>query len=175
MTVNNNSINFKFEKFNYNYSKTFQQNLYSSNLNNFINQTNYRPSQVVESLFCVDQKGRNGFNSLQAVGVDNLVDHYIISTAVSYCPDDWTDKNNNYSPFELLNSKYLEDLKNGQALFLIDQSVEGYQTPWLWDWFHKKCETYNINPAAIIYLTGNQQCTEQYDSWYTDHVKGQPN
>ena len=174
MTVNNKPINFKFEKFNYNYSKTFQQNLYSSNLNNFINQTNYRPSQVVENLFCVDQRGHNSFNILQAVGINDLADHYIISTAVSYCPDDWTDKNNKCSPFELLNSKYLEDLKNGRALLLIDQSVEGYQTPWLWDWFHKKCETYNINPAAIIYLTGNQRCAEQYDVWHTNYTAGRP-
>ena len=174
MTVNNNFINFKFEKFNYNYSKTFQQNLYANSLTNFTNQTNYRPSQVVESLFCADQGSHNTFNNLQAVDIDDSVDHYIISTAVSYCPDDWTDKNNKYSPFELLNSKYQEDLKNGRALFLIDQSVEGYQTEWLWDWFHKKCKTYNINPAAIIYLTGNQCCTEQYDSWHTAHAKDQP-
>jgi hypothetical protein len=172
MAVNNNYINFKFEKFNYNYSKTFQQNLYANNLANFINQTSYRPSQVVEALFCFDQQGHSSFKNLQAVDIDNLVDHYIISTAVTYSPNDWTKKNS--SPFELLNSKYLEDLKNGRALFLIDQSVEGYQTEWLWDWFHKKCETYNINPAAIIYLTGNQCCTEQYDRWHTAHVKDQP-
>jgi hypothetical protein len=174
MTVNNKPINFKFEKFNYDYSKTFQQNLYASNLTNFINQTNYRPSQVVESLFCVDQRGYNSFNNLQAISINDLANHFIISTAVSYCPDDWTDKNNNYSPFELLNSKYLEDLKNGRALLLIDQSVEGYQTPWLWDWFHKKCKTYNINPSAIIYLTGNQCCAEQYDFWHTKHAADQP-
>jgi hypothetical protein len=53
MTVNNKPINFKFEKFDYNYSKTFQQNLYSGNLANFINQTNYRPSQVVEIYFAL--------------------------------------------------------------------------------------------------------------------------
>jgi hypothetical protein len=173
MTVNNKPINFKFEKFDYNYSKTFQQNLYSSNLANFVNQTNYRPSQVVEHLFCIDQGNQPSFNNLQAIGIDEPSDHYIISTAVSYCPDDWTDKTNKYSPFELLNSKYLEDLQSGRALLLIDQSVEGYQTQWLWEWFHKKCETYNINPSAIIYLTGNQQCAEQYNDWHTEYAKNQ--
>ena len=171
MTVNNKPINFKFEKFDYNYSKTFQQNLYSGNLANFINQKNYRPSQVVEHLFCIDQSNQPSFNNLQAIGIDDLSDYYIISTAVSYCPDDWTDKTNKYSPFELLNSKYLEDLQSGCALLLIDQSVEGYQTQWLWEWFHKKCETYNINPSAIIYLTGNQQCAEQYEDWHTKHAE----
>jgi hypothetical protein len=166
MTVNNKLINFKFEKFDYNYSITFQWNLYAGNLVNFINQKNYRPSQVVESLFHLDQRGHKRFNNLQAVGIDDPVDHYIISTAVLYHPNDWTDKKNKFSPFELLNSKYLEDLKNGRALLLIDQSVEGYQTEWLWDWFHKKCEIYNIDPSAIIYLTGNQLCAEQYDSWH---------
>ncbi len=174
MTVNNKSINFKFEKFNYNYSKTFQQNLYASNLANFIDQINYRPSQVVESLFCLDQGVQNTFNNLRAIDINEPVDHYIISTAVSYCPDDWTDKNNKFSPFELLNSKYLEDLQNGRALFLIDQSVEGYQTEWVWKWFHDKCKNYNIDPRAIIYLTGNQKCTEQYICWYTVYASDQP-
>ena len=174
MTVNNNLVNFKFEKFDYNYSIAFQWNLYSGNIANFINQPNYRPSQVVESLFCADQGNHKSFNNLQAVGIDNPVDHYIISTAVLYHPNDWTDKKNKVSPFELLNTRYLEDLKNGRALFLIDQSVEGYQTEWLWDWFHQKCKTYNISPAAIIYLTGNQQCTEQYEHWHTVHASDQP-
>jgi hypothetical protein len=173
MTVNNKLINFKFEKFDYNYSKTFQWNLYADNLANFVNQKNYRPSQVVESLFCLDQRGHRRFNNLQAIDIDDSVDHYIISTAVSYRPNDWTDKINKFSPFELLNSKYLEDLKNGRALLLIDQSVEGYQTQWLWDWFHKKCEIYNIDPGAIIYLTGNQLCAEQYEYWHAAHAADQ--
>ena len=174
MTVNNKLINFKFEKFDYNYSITFQRNLYSGNFANFINQTNYRPSQVVEHLFCIDQSNRPSFNNLQAIGIDEPSDHYIISTAVSFRPNDWTDKTNKFSPFELLNSKYLEDLQSGRALLLIDQSVEGYQTQWLWEWFHKKCESYNINPSAIIYLTGNQQCTKQYESWHTEYAIDQP-
>ena len=174
MTVNNKLINFKFEKFDYNYSITFQWNLYSGNFANFINQTNYRPSQVVEHLFCIDQSNRPSFNNLQAIGIDEPSDHYIISTAVSFRPNDWTDKTNKFSPFELLNSKYLEDLQSGRALLLIDQSVEGYQTQWLWEWFHKKCESYNINPSAIIYLTGNQQCTKQYESWHTEYAIDQP-
>ena len=171
MTVNNKLINFKFEKFDYNYSITFQWNLYSGNFANFINQTNYRPSQVVEHLFCIDQSNRPSFNNLHAVSIDTPVDHYIISTAVSFHPNDWTDKTNKFSPFELLNSKYLEDLQSGRALLLIDQSVEGYQTQWLWEWFHKKCETYNINPSAIVYLTGNQQCAEQYEDWHAEYAK----
>ena len=102
MTVNNKLINFKFEKFDYNYSITFQRNLYSGNFANFINQTNYRPSQVVEHLFCIDQSNRPSFNNLQAIGIDEPSDHYIISTAVSFRPNDWTDKTNKFSPFELL-------------------------------------------------------------------------
>lgn len=164
MTVPKNYINFKFEKFNYNYSKTFQQNLYLGNLCNFIDQPNYRPSQVVESLFSVDQAGTNNFNDLQAVGINDSTECYIISTAVFYSPHDWANADN--SPFELLNPTYLKDLKSGRALFLIDQSVEGYQTEWLWKWFHDKCKDYEIDPRAIIYLTGNQLCEEQYLQWH---------
>jgi hypothetical protein len=68
-----------------------------------------------------------------------------------------------------LNSKYLEDLKNGRAILLIDQSVEGYQTEWLWEWFHKKCLDYNINPQAIIYITGDQSSLDNYNQWSVDN------
>jgi hypothetical protein len=174
MTVPNNKtyINFKFEKFNYEYSKTFQQNLYSNNLSNFLDQSNHRPSQVVESLFCTDQAGSNSFNNLQAVSSNYPTDHYIVSTAVFYSPHDWAKESN--SPFELLNPVYLEDLKNGRALFLIDQSVEGYQTEWLWEWFHKKCNDYGIDPQAIMYLTGNQLCEQQYSQWHFIHANTLP-
>lgn len=170
MTVlsNNHSIYFKFEKFSYDYSKTFQQNLYINNLNNFVDHPNHRSSQVVESMFCTEQADVSSFSNLQAVDIDYPTAHYIISTAVFYSPHDWATQDN--SLFELLNPIYLKDLKKGLAILLIDQSVEGYQTEWLWAWFHKKCNDYEINPQAIVYLTGNQLGQEQYTQWHENYA-----
>jgi hypothetical protein len=70
-------------------------------------------------------------------------------------------------------------MQDKKALLLIDQSVEGYSTSWLWDWFHKKCNLYKVPPASIIYLTGDQSCIDTYDKWcnennVTDRLKVRP-
>jgi len=102
--------------------------------------------------------------------------NYIISTAVNHSPIDWCGednkglaKNENFpnrkTPLSLLNKKYLKDLREGKALLLLDQSHEGYQTEWLWSWFHNDCEANNVSPRAIIYVTGNCLADEQYQIW----------
>ena len=48
---------------------------------------------------------------------------------------------------------------------MIDQSVEGYNAEWLWEWFHNKCDQHNISPSMIIYATGDQRCEEDYNKW----------
>jgi hypothetical protein len=80
-------------------------------------------------------------------------------------------KNVNYdfalrlSIFSYLNKKYIDDLRNRRAMLLIDQSLEGYQTSWLWDYFHVECENYKINPNSIIYVTGNLMAEQQYKNF----------
>ena len=100
------------------------------------------------------------------VGLTDNLDAYIISACVNHSPDDWT----GYDPkvkslFSHLNSKYLRDLRNGRALLMLDQSFEGYQTSWLWDWFHKECAEWNISPKFIVYVTGNMIADEIYEEW----------
>jgi hypothetical protein len=69
------------------------------------------------------------------------------------------------SIFSYLNKKYLDDLKSKKAMLLIDQSLEGYQIEWLWEYFHNECKNYKISPNAIIYVTGNLIAEELYDTW----------
>ena len=95
---------------------------------------------------------------------------YIISCGVNHSPEDWTGYYENVkSLFSHLNEKYLRDLQNGDAILLIDQSFEGYQTEWLWDWFHKECKEWKISPKQIVYVTGNMVVDEFYDKWATNN------
>jgi len=99
---------------------------------------------------------------------------YIIPTGVNYHPHDWCgpdDKNpksidHRYpvkqTLFDYLSPQYLKDLQNGRAFLLLDQSHEGYQTEWLWSWFHNMCDKYLISPTQIIYVTGNLDSEKQY-------------
>ena len=52
---------------------------------------------------------------------------------------------------------------------MLDQSLEGYQTPWLWEWFHKECKEWNVSPTRIIYVTGNMIADETYEKWAKDN------
>lgn len=75
------------------------------------------------------------------------------------------------SIFSYLDKKYLKDLKSGNAMLLIDQSLEGYQTSWLWNYFHTECEKYKINPNSVIFVTGNLLADRQYVEWIEEEKK----
>ena len=103
---------------------------------------------------------------------------YIIPSAVAHSPIEWCGADNNsngvssaYSHrknlFEYLKPEYYNDVIKGRAFVLLDQSHEGYQPHWLWEWFHNSCDMYNIPPQQIMYCTGNLDCVTQYDEWTT--------
>jgi len=109
---------------------------------------------------------------------------YVISSGVAYSPGDWCGDNKQYPTrkplFSYITGQYLKDLQNGRAFLLLDQAHEGYQTDWLWEWFHINCEKYSISPKQIIYSTGNLNCAEQYTEWanskgITDRLLAMPN
>ena len=94
------------------------------------------------------------------------VENYIITAGVNHSPEDWTGYNPKVkSVFSHLNEKYLRDLRNGKAVLLLDQSFEGYHTPWLFEWFHGECNEWNINPKYVVYVTGNMIVDDVYDNW----------
>jgi hypothetical protein len=67
--------------------------------------------------------------------------------------------------------RYLKDLRKGDAFLLIDSSLEGYHEDWIFDYFHKECEEYNISPNNIIYVTGNSIIKERYKLWLENNEK----
>jgi hypothetical protein len=147
---------------NYSTIKRFSTSPFSSMLirhaRTFENFDNYDLSQVKHSLKPDD------------------FDQYIIATSVNHHPYDWcgpdqfnighrNDRPNVENLFWHLNEKYLHDLRIGKAFLLLDQCHEGYQTDWLWDWFHNSCHEYSVNPRQIIFLTGNMRVEEDYEEW----------
>lgn len=134
----------------------------------------YRFSQVIASIVYY-YRSNNGENELNVEKLESDSEKpYIYPICVAYHPDDWTDASNmlrgervpgKKSIFDYLPTRLLNDMRNRKALLLIDQSVEGYHTGWLWRWLHEKCREYNINPASIIYMSGDQASADNYDKW----------
>jgi hypothetical protein len=107
---------------------------------------------------------------LQYHDMDDNVDRYVISACVNHSPDDWTGYNPRVkSLFSYLNEKYLTDLRRGHALLLLDQSFEGYQTNWLWEWFHDECKEWGVDPKYVVYVTGNMVADDVYKSWANEN------
>lgn len=109
-------------------------------------------------------------NLAKLYSVDQKPKPYIIPTGVNHHPNDWTGSeyafaNQRIFSLNFLNKKQLKDVKEGKAMIMYDQSLEGYQTTWLWDHFHKECKDFDISPAAVIYVTGNMIARDQYSTW----------
>jgi hypothetical protein len=101
---------------------------------------------------------------------DSKPEKYIIPLGVHNDPHNWgggkTSKYEDYeSLFDLLDSDYLEDLKNEKAFLLIDSSFEGYHDDWIFEFFHIECKERNINPNYIIFVTGNSIVEDCYSDW----------
>ena len=83
---------------------------------------------------------------------------------------------NKKSLLSYISEKYLADIKIGKAFLLIDQSFEGYQTSWLWDFFHTHCKQYDVPPSSIIYVTGNMIADETYEKFcYENDIQDKMN
>jgi len=119
-------------------------------------------------------------NSLRVVSTPPENEKYIVPVGVAHSPYDWCGpdqfgnggddaKPNKKSLFAFISETLLKDMQEGRAYLLIDQTHEGYQTDWLWQWFHNNCTQYQIDPRQIIYLTGNMDAEKQYKSWADSH------
>lgn len=101
---------------------------------------------------------------------DSKPEKYIIPLGVHNDPHNWgggtKSKYKDYeSLFDLLDSDYLEDIKNEKAFLLIDSSFEGYHDDWIFEFFHTECGERNINPNYIIFVTGNSIVEDCYSDW----------
>ena len=93
-------------------------------------------------------------------------DHYLIFSGLRINPDDWAGWGEDQQPF----IKYLSDankqkMREGKALLLLDQTLEGYHDERLWPWFHKVMEEENLPIESLIYNTGNLLAPKQYENY----------
>lgn len=98
----------------------------------------------------------------------NRPDYFLIPVGVNHSPNDWAGggfSGDRKSCLSHLSDDYLRYVRKGKAMLMFDQTLEGYQTPWLWKYFHDDCISHNINPASIIYITGNLLAESQYLGW----------
>jgi hypothetical protein len=97
---------------------------------------------------------------------------YVIGVGVAQSPEEWCGapylsqrQIKRECLFSFLNERYLEDMKTGKAILVIDQSHEGYQSEWLWDWFHQAMSKFSLPSGSVIYVTGNLLANNQYQTW----------
>lgn len=144
-----------------------------TNLKNFINCNDVNRSGIsrfgtapIISPTHIYYSSKNIHDELKYFDVGDDVKDYIIASCVNHSPDDWTGFDPKVKSFFYhLNEKYLRDLRNNEAYLLLDQSLEGYQTSWLWDYFHNQCKEFEVCPTRIIYVTGNMIADVTYKAW----------
>jgi len=100
----------------------------------------------------------------------NFNTNHLISIGVGTRPQLWCNFNKNL--FKNLSTKQLKTLQQKKSIFLIDQSLEGYSTSWLWDWFHKTCIDFKVNPNCVIYITGDLNAEQNYKKFvFNNNIK----
>jgi hypothetical protein len=129
---------------------------------NFLNCKDINPSGIRR--FGTSPFAMKLINTGKAYKFDNVYrpENYIISASVNHSPNDWAKEEGCIS---YINRKQLTDVRDGRAMILLDQTLEGYQTTWLWEYLHNDCKRNNINPRSLIYVTGNMLAAEQYQEW----------
>lgn len=139
------------------------------------------PDKFENFLSCpdVNDSGIRRFHSSPVVGalkdkntysINHMPDYGIIPTAGSHDPDDWAGwpfakSIRRDSLFYYLHDRYKARMREGKALLLIDQTLEGYQTEWLWEFFHSNFGVHDIPPESVVYITGNLRAEEDYAAW----------
>lgn len=108
-----------------------------------------------------------GIRNIKGIQYQSLAqrsNNYIFATGVNHNPLDWTgyQRDDIKNIFDCIPRKVYKDLRKGTAMFLIDQSLEGYHTDWLFDFIYKNCKQHRINPRQIVYVSGNLLLEKQH-------------
>jgi len=80
---------------------------------------------------------------------------YAFPVGCFHAPRQWA-----RDPFAYVPEPVLRDAQRGRVLFIFDQSQEGNADPDLWSWFYRTCAVYGIDPARVVYLTGDARAEE---------------
>lgn len=142
------------------------------------------PSMTSINIICQGKDsprfGALGIADCVFVPVDRLCDvpEYYIATNVASHPNQWTgyidglekhlpecDQPDRANLFECIMPECLADLQSGKAYLLLDQTHEGYNAPWLWEWFYLSIKKYNIPSNNVIYITGDMLSPDLHQAY----------
>lgn len=111
------------------------------------------------------------------------LDNYFIATNVASHPNQWTgeiegvekqllpgDIPDRSNLFENMIPECLADLQSGKAFLLLDQTHEGYNAHWLWQWFYKSITKYKISAKQIIFITGDLQSPDLHTKYCEENL-----
>ena len=91
---------------------------------------------------------------------------YLIPVGVHEAPRVWAGYTGKYdSIFNLLNETYLKHLREGRAYILFDNTLEGYHSDRMFEFFNDECNRLKINHDNVILLTGNAQLEDRAEEW----------
>ena len=109
--------------------------------------------------------------------IDEL-SRYLVAINVAGQPGQWTgeleglykslhhrDMPERKNLFECIQPTVFEDLKAGRCVLLIDQTHEGYNAPWLWEWFYGSLSKYGVSSDNVIYVTGDLLSPDLHSEW----------
>jgi len=157
-------------------------NFIFEDLENYKNLISYTdelgPHRFISSAMAGSIRNQRVYSTLEnSFDTNAKLDHGIIAVGVNESPNMWAGTNYykdniRESLFDYLSEDSVNRLQNKKALLLLDQCLEGYQTPWLWQFLHEECSRLQIDPSAIVYVTGNLISNDQYQMWAQDRVKG---
>lgn len=117
-----------------------------------------------------DRKHLLHYDGINVVKPDDKVSKkkYIVATNVAGHPNQWAGKVEGLEKnlpsmdlpelenlFDCIEPEALKDIQAGKAKILLDQTHEGYNARWLWEWFYRSCEQRNIPPEQVLYITGD--------------------
>lgn len=125
---------------------------------------------------CLSEFNEEYRDKSEIFSVEDRPDKYIISVGTHNDPQNWAGgelsvHEDYHSVFENISEEYITDLRNGKALLLFDNSLEGFHEEWLFEYLHYECDKYSINPNQIVYVTGNLTVEEQYELWLQKYPK----
>mgnify|MGYP003624177876 FL=1 len=80
--------------------------------------------------------------------------NYIYPIGVHGAPEHWMNVNEE-SIFSGIDNKHLDKARKGEALLVIDNSLEGYHDANLFSFFNRECSSRSIPVENVVFITGN--------------------
>jgi hypothetical protein len=102
--------------------------------------------------------------------LNHSFDRYVYATSTYNGPHTWAGWPGNAqgfrSLFDYIPQMVLQDLRQGRAVLLIDQLMEGYSDDRLYVFFHAELQRLALPTRCLIYASGNAREAQRYAAWH---------